>query len=272
MDPDEAQLVEASQNERKRMKRNRWLATVVASTVVIMTLMGFVAMGNQGWERTASNLVDKVTDSDLKNLPLDIGDLKDYPIRAERLLDKNLIKAVADPAKELNLLQALLVLYPSTPTRAGRFYELLIDEDPNQLQARLTSNRILLPEAQRLKLRQMLSNKKVELRAACILLAQNEPPQTIQPPQWNELVEILIATVVKDPSGYKPLLDLLRPAGAVLEKPLARIFHDGTRTDSERFYATSFLKEYVTDEKQRAKLLMDAAPEYYSSPPPEVYH
>ena len=78
---DETRLVEASQNERKRMKRNRWLATVVASTVVIMTLMGFVAMGNQGWERTASNLVDKVTDSDLKNLPLDIGDLKDYPIR-----------------------------------------------------------------------------------------------------------------------------------------------------------------------------------------------
>ena len=102
---DESRLIKASQNERERIqnelirvKRNKRLATVVVSTVVIMTLMGFVMMWILEWERTASNLVDKVTGSDLKNLPSDIDELKDYPRLAEGLLDKKL-KAVAYRAR-----------------------------------------------------------------------------------------------------------------------------------------------------------------------------
>src|SRR5262249_15971392 len=66
------------------------------------------------------------------------------------------------------------------------------------------------------------------------------------------------------PSDYAPLIETLRPVRKHLLTPLALIFRDTGRSDSERYFATTLLAEYAADDPDLlAKLLLVAGPKSY---------
>ena len=65
--------------------------------------------------------------------------------------------------------------------------------------------------------------------------------------------------MIKNPSDYGPLKEILGPVRAHLHMPLAAVFRDSAGSGTERNYATNLLKEYAADQpKLLADLLMDA--------------
>jgi eukaryotic-like serine/threonine-protein kinase len=75
----------------------------------------------------------------------------------------------------------------------------------------------------------------------------------------------LLASVVNNPSYYTPLIKMLRPVRDRLLDPLATIFRDKNKKESERSLATSVLADYASDQLNvLADLLMDAAPEQFA--------
>ena len=81
----------------------------------------------------------------------------------------------------------------------------------------------------------------------------------------------LLATVLKNPSHYDPLIKSLRPVRLRLIAPLSQTFRDPGKPESERALATSILAEYAGDQPGvLADLLMDAAPEPFAVLFPKV--
>ena len=63
-----------------------------------------------------------------------------------------------------------------------------------------------------------------------------------------------------------PWLEALRPVRGKLTAPLATIFRDKNRSESERTLATNILTDYASDDPNLiADLLMDADPKAYAA-------
>ena len=81
----------------------------------------------------------------------------------------------------------------------------------------------------------------------------------------------LLASVLKNPSHYPPLIKTLRPVRDRLVAPLSRTFRDQGKPESERSLATSILSDYAADRPDvLADLLMDAAPPQFAILFPKV--
>lgn len=104
------------------------------------------------------------------------------------------------------------------------------------------------------------SDPDQRLRAACAL-ADSDAGGTSQ--RWDAvapfLTDRLLASALKNPSHYTPLIEMLRPVRARLLAPLTTTFRDTNRAESERSLATSILADYASDRPDvLADLLMDA--------------
>jgi formylglycine-generating enzyme required for sulfatase activity len=72
--------------------------------------------------------------------------------------------------------------------------------------------------------------------------------------------------VIKNPGDYATLIETLRPIRQRLLNPLASIFRDKGRSESERNFATTLLADYAKDDPSLlAELLMDSDPKAYAS-------
>ena len=77
------------------------------------------------------------------------------------------------------------------------------------------------------------------------------------------------ALVSVNPVFLGPWLDALRPVRGKLTAPLATIFRDKTRPETEHTLATNILTDYASDDPDRlAELLMVADPKAYAEPLP----
>ena len=73
------------------------------------------------------------------------------------------------------------------------------------------------------------------------------------------LTDRLLASVLKNPSNYPPLVAMLRPVGESLLAPLSSTFRDKDRAESDRSLATNILVDYAGRRPDvLADLLMDA--------------
>ena len=78
------------------------------------------------------------------------------------------------------------------------------------------------------------------------------------------ITDQFLAAAVKNPGVYAPLIETLRPSPKRLLAPLASIFRDTGRSESERSFATTILADYASDDPDvLAELLMDAGPKAY---------
>ncbi len=99
------------------------------------------------------------------------------------------------------------------------------------------------------------TDRKQQLRVACAL-ASLDP----QGARWEQLAGAVAGSVVLEhASRLERWLDALRPARKVLLGPLAAIFRDPARTDTERLIATDILEQYAADDPVfLATLIKDA--------------
>ncbi len=98
-------------------------------------------------------------------------------------------------------------------------------------------------------------------------LANFEKPSVVQ--HWDAVAPFLtdrfLSAVIHSPGDYSHLSEVLRPIRQDLVPPLATIFLDTRRTESERNLATALLADYASDNPRViANLLMDAEPKAYS--------
>jgi eukaryotic-like serine/threonine-protein kinase len=88
--------------------------------------------------------------------------------------------------------------------------------------------------------------------------------------RWDSVSSFItdqfLTAAIKNPSDYATLIETLRPVRKALLSPLARVFRDAGRLESERSFATTILIDYgVDDPPLLADLLMEAGPKAYAS-------
>ena len=88
--------------------------------------------------------------------------------------------------------------------------------------------------------------------------------------RWDSVSSFItdqfLTAVIKNPGDYATLIETLRPVRKALLTPLARVFRDAGRLESERSFATTILIDYASDDPRLlADLLMDAGPKAYAS-------
>ena len=88
-----------------------------------------------------------------------------------------------------------------------------------------------------------------------------------QSPRWNEVGAKVAEELVTTNLVYlRAWVDALRPVRTSLTAPLATVFRDKKRPETERTLATSILADYASgDPNLVANLLMDAQPKAYAS-------
>ena len=70
--------------------------------------------------------------------------------------------------------------------------------------------------------------------------------------------------MIKNPSHYAPLMEMLRPIRERLLPPLSAIFRDKERPETERSFATNILADYAGDQPSvLVDLLLDAEPKAF---------
>jgi hypothetical protein len=99
-------------------------------------------------------------------------------------------------------------------------------------------------------------------RAACALATYDSGGEA-EGERWQNVSKFvsdhLLAAVQKNPSHYPPLLETLRPVRERLIGPLAEVYRNRERPESERSFATTILADYATNQpKVVADLLMEA--------------
>ena len=104
--------------------------------------------------------------------------------------------------------------------------------------------------------------------------AQPVPWPTPGPPQvenrWESvspfITDQFLTAAIKNPGDYATLIETLRPLRKRLLAPLASIFRDTGRSESERNFATTILADYASDDPDvLAELLMAAGHKAYVS-------
>ena len=111
------------------------------------------------------------------------------------------------------------------------------------------------------------SDPEQRFRAACAL-ANTDSAQVEN--RWDTVAPFItdrfLTAVIKNPGDYATLIETLRPVRKQLLTPLASIFRDTGRSESERTFATTILADYASDDPSLlAELLMDADPKAYAS-------
>ena len=111
------------------------------------------------------------------------------------------------------------------------------------------------------------ADKEPRFRAACAL-ANTDSAQIEN--RWDSVSSFItdqfLTAAIKNPGDYATLIETLRPVRKALLTPLARVFRDAGRFESERSFATTILIDYASDDPRLlADLLMDADPKAYAS-------
>src|SRR5262249_53178556 len=111
------------------------------------------------------------------------------------------------------------------------------------------------------------AGKEPRFRAACALA--NTDSARIQN-RWDSVSSFItdqfLTAAIKNPGDYATRIDTLRPVRKALLTPLARVFRDAGRLESERSFATTILIDYASDDPPLlADLLVDAGPKAYAN-------
>ena len=254
--------------QRKMMKRAgrvhglRTLGVVVG--LVTLVLLGLdirrrVVEANR--EEVATGLVDQVVRANIAQVPNIVRSMGGY----RRWVDPALRRVVGRSSERSSeRLHASLALLPVDDGQVEYLFQRLQDATANEVPVLRDA---LKPHQTGLtpKLWSVLDSAKPgdpSLLPAASSLALYNP----QSPRWNEVAAKVAQGLVTTNLVYlRTWLDALRPVRTSLTAPLAAIFRDKSRPESEHALATSILADYTSDDPNLvANLLMDADPMVYA--------
>jgi serine/threonine protein kinase/formylglycine-generating enzyme required for sulfatase activity/tetratricopeptide (TPR) repeat protein len=208
----------------------------------------------------AAGLVKQLLKADTAEVPEIVRNLRAY----RRWSDPELKRAVADgSADPRTMLHARLALLPVDATQIPYLETRLLDAAPVALRV----------------LRDALKPHQADLTPtlwSALDAAQPDAPRLLpvagalalydpDNPRWADLGgKVAQALVTVDPVFLGPWLDLLRPVRGQLTAPLALLFRDKARPETEHALATNILADFASDDPQRlAELLLVAEPKAY---------
>jgi formylglycine-generating enzyme required for sulfatase activity len=192
--------------------------------------------------------------------------MQDYRRSVDPVLKHEFRKA---PEGSSRRLRASLALLPADPAQIEYLFDRMLDAEPADLlviRDALKGSRGVLDVRLWGLLEDPRSDPHRGLSAACVLADYDSAGSDAQWAACSPLIaERLLASLLENPSRYSPLLDALRPVRERLLTPLAMIFRDSKKPDSERFLATSMLGDYAADRPETlAELLMDSDPRQFA--------
>ena len=219
----------------------------------------------------ASSLIESLKTASTADVEPIVKQLLGY----RRWAKPGLVRLLGESAKtSREHLHASLALLPMDASQAGYLYDRLLNADPTELPViwKLMRENHQVPLD---RLWKVLNDPKTDpdqrFRAACALASAEA---TVEAQRWDAVsrfvTDRLLASVLRNPSHYPPLIKTLRPVCDRLVAPLSRTFREGN-PESERSLATSILSEYTTDRPDvLADLLMDASPPQFAILFPKV--
>ncbi len=210
----------------------------------------------------AAGLVESLLDADIAQVPDIVGKMPEFRQWVDPLLRKELQKAPEGSPRQLH---ARLGLLPTDASQSDSISQRLLIASPTELpvlrDALKPHRSTLVP-----KLWSVLDSAKpddVSLLPAASALADYDADS----PRWESVRgKVAQALVIVNPVFLGPWLDALRPVRGKLNAPLAAIFRDKNRPESERNLATNILTDYASDDPNLiADLLMAADPKAYEA-------
>ena len=218
----------------------------------------------------AAHRIDSLRTANIRDVPARIEQLRTYRRWAGRPLAGLLASTEIDRDQHLRASLARLALWPGDRRQADYLYDRLLGSSPAELPVIWGILRKHDPAIeQRLGplLEDAKADKEPRFRAACAL-ANADSAQTQN--RWDSVSSFItdqfLTAAIKNPGDYATLTETLRPVRKALLTPLARVFRDADRLESERSFATTILIDFASDDPRLlADLLMDAGSTAYAT-------
>ncbi|HWT81582.1 MAG TPA: serine/threonine protein kinase, partial [Candidatus Methylomirabilis sp.] len=246
--------------QRKMMRRaGRVHGLWGLGLAVLIALVSWGGMEGYGGLR-ASALVESLQSCVTSDAPAIVKQLSGY----RRWADPQLVRvAQGTDAQSREHLHASLALLPVDPSQVDYLFNRLLSATENELpvlrDALKTHQFTLTP-----KLWAVLESAKPDagLLPAASALASYDPDNA----RWESAGgKVAQALVTVNSLLLRPWIEDLRPVRGKLTAPLATIFRDRNRSESDRAQATDILTDYASDDLDLiTNLLMDADPTAYA--------
>jgi serine/threonine protein kinase/formylglycine-generating enzyme required for sulfatase activity len=232
--------------------------TIVGLILLVATVVGTTIRSRvieHERESEAQGLVRAVMDAEIGRVPEIVNAMAASRKWVDPLLREAFENTPQNPQQKLNTSLALL---RTDPRLADYVYERLLKAIPDEVPV-LSAE--LMPHRDRLVQRlwnvaesSQKDQSAARLRAASALAMFNPDGEG-----WKTLSPVLAEQLVNENSfASKIWNESLRPVRSKLLSPLADIYRDPRRSETERTVATTFLADYATDQPEvLADLLMD---------------
>jgi serine/threonine protein kinase/formylglycine-generating enzyme required for sulfatase activity len=229
-----------------------------AALVAVATWGGIEAYGNL----RSGALVQSLKTANTTDIPSLVQELSGYRRWADHRLKRLL--AESDKASREHL-HASLALLPVDPSQVDDLFRGMLTADPTTLPVLRDA---LRPHGSRLigRLWPVLEAAKPgdsDLLPAASALASYDPESA----QWRSTGgKVAQALVAANSIHLGPWLELLLPVRNKVTKPLASIFRDKSRPESERTQAINIIADYGGDDLELiVDVLLDAEPKAYAA-------
>jgi formylglycine-generating enzyme required for sulfatase activity len=244
--------------QRKMMRRaTRYHALRGLVVAVLLALLGWGGYEGHGTLK-AHALRDSLLAANTNEVPAIVQDMAPYRRWLDRLLHDAYAQAAQDNDRTKQL-HAGLALLPVDATQVEYLYGRLLDAEPNEVpvlrDALAPHKEELLDRLWAVAESPPKGQEAQRLRAAAALAKYDPDGET-----WARVQEAVANDLVAVPAVYLATwLESLRPVREKLLTPLAGVYRDGQRRETERSLATDLLADYAADSPQLlADLLMDA--------------
>jgi serine/threonine protein kinase/formylglycine-generating enzyme required for sulfatase activity len=206
----------------------------------------------------ARALRDRLLDANTADVPTIVADAASYRGWLAPLLHDAYAQAETDKdaRKQLHVSLALL---PGDAGQMEYLYGRLLDAEPNEvpvIRDALASHKDQLLDKLWAIVETPAKGKESQRLRAASALAKYDPESQ----KWANVQDAVGNDLVGVPAVYLAIwMDGLRPVRSKLLAPLAEVYQDAKRRESERSLATDILADYAADQPQMlADLLMDA--------------
>ncbi len=251
-----------TETERRMMTRaGRMHGLRALGAAALITLLTWGGIEGYGALR-ASALVEALQAAGTSEVPPIVKQLSGYRRWADRMLQRMLRESDASTRPHLH---ASLALLPVDDGQVDYLYDRLLEGNTEWAPVLRDA---LKPHQTRLtsKLWPVLDSAQpgdTSFLAAASSLALYDPRN----PRWTDVAGKTADALVKVSAvNLRPWLEALKPVRGKLTIPLAAIFHDKRRFDSERTQATDILAVYAVDDSGLiANLLIDSDTKAYGT-------
>jgi serine/threonine protein kinase len=234
--------------------------------LVLAAILALLAWGLYEAHGTlkAHALLDSLLHAETAQVPAVVAEMASYRPWLEKPLREADREAAAneDSARRLHTSLALL---PVDPSQVTYLYGRLLDAEAHEvpvIRGALAAHRDdLVDKLWAVVERPAKGAEQQRLRAAAALATYDPNSQ-----QWAEMGKQVTNDLVRVPAVYLAAwLKSFRPVGDKLLAPLAVVYRDARRRETERSLATDALGDYAADQPQLlADLLMDADKEQFA--------